>query len=349
MTNLFKRLAVLFLAVALLLPCLAFAEEDTETEEYAEETSTEEYEEATDADEEITERDGWHFTAKGFLTGDNPGDEYILEDEKNGVWQYASADLSIRVTRYQESVKIKNQKKTREYCIAEVYASEASPLFTISTPATKKKVAGYNKEKPEKLVSDNPVILAVSDDYYGHRLQTAASGAKWPVGVIIRNGEVRGNKTRDNKRILPPLDTLAVYEDGSMKVNMAGEKMAEDFLAEGATQVFAFGPWLIRDGEINLKEAGPDSNYYAYNEPRAAIGMVEPFHYIAIVVKGEPKTKYAGVHLDWLADKMKECGCTEALNLDGGGTACMIFNGKAIIFGRGALRPLGSMIAFGQK
>ena len=299
-----------------------------------------------------TEKDGYRFDDRGFLTGDaNPADEYILEDEENGLWQYASKDLSITVTRYRETVKTKKGNRTREYCVAEIYASPASPLSAITneTPKGKKeRVPGYYKDYPEELVKRYPAVLAISDDYYGHRLQTAATGAKWPVGVIIRNGEVRGNKTRTNKRILPPLDTLAVYEDGSMKVNLAGEKMADDFLAEGATQVFAFGPWLIRDGEINLKEAGPDSNYYAYNEPRAAIGMVEPFHYIAVVVKGEPKTKYAGVHLDWLAEKMKECGCTEALNLDGGGTACMLFNGKAIIFGRGTLRPLGSMIAFGS-
>ncbi len=338
-----KRLAALFLVLLLLLPCLALAEEDGD---YEEET----YEDSASADEAVTEKDGWHFNSKGFLVGDdNPGDEYILEDEANGIWQYATRDLAIIVTRYQETVKIKKQKRIREYCIAEIYASEESPLFTVATEATKKKVAGYMKAKPEDLAST--VMLAISDDYYGHRLQTVdQKKASWPVGVIIRNGEIRGNKTRANgKRILPPLDTLAVYGDGSMKINLAGEKTAEEFLAEGATQVFAFGPWLIRDGEINEKEAGPDSNYYAYNEPRAAIGMVEPFHYIGIVVKGEPKSKYAGVHLDWLAEKFREYGCTEALNLDGGGTACMFFNGKAIIYGRGAVRSLGSMIAFGQK
>jgi exopolysaccharide biosynthesis protein len=77
--------------------------------------------------------------------------------------------------------------------------------------------------------------------------------------------------------------------------------------------------------------------------------MVEPFHYIGIVVKGEPKSKYAGVHLDWLAEKFREYGCTEALNLDGGGTACMVFNGKVLVQGDKTVRPLGSMIAFGAK
>ena len=78
MTDKIKRLAALLLALALLLPGLSFAEEKPETEEY-EETET------AAAAEAVTEKDGWHFTAKGFLTGENPGDEYVLEDEKNGV------------------------------------------------------------------------------------------------------------------------------------------------------------------------------------------------------------------------------------------------------------------------
>ena len=31
---------------------------------------------------ETTEKDGFHFDEKGFLTGDNPAEEYLLEDEK---------------------------------------------------------------------------------------------------------------------------------------------------------------------------------------------------------------------------------------------------------------------------
>ena len=56
---------------------------------------------------------------------------------------------------------------------------------------------------------------------------------------------------------------------------------------------------------------------------------------------------YAGVHLDWLAQLMKERGCVEALNLDGGQTATMFFNGKIIETGDTGLRSQGSLICFG--
>ena len=102
-----KRILSLFLCALLL--CLAAGsalassgDPDVTVEEITLDTPAEAAE-----DESVTEKDGWHFSAKGFLVGDNPGEEYILEDEKNGVWQYASADLAITITRYQETVKVK--------------------------------------------------------------------------------------------------------------------------------------------------------------------------------------------------------------------------------------------------
>ena len=146
------------------------------------------------------------------------------------------------------------------------------------------------------------------------------------------------------------MDTLAVYPDGSMKVRICDELTAEEYLADGATQVFSFGPWLIRDGEANEDVRHPKkSDIMKNNNPRAVIGMVEPYHYILMVVGVPDENKYAGVSGEWLIDKLLEYGCVEALNLDGGGTACMVFNGKTIIQGRWSKekRVLGSMIAFG--
>ncbi len=287
----------------------------------------------------------WHFDEKGFLTGENPGDEYVLEDEENGVWQYASADLSVRIQRYQETVTYKKKKYLREYCVAEIYASPAQPLGIIQTEALKKHPAGYKLASPELLMEKSPSVFAMSDDLYGLRLKQYDYE-----GIVIRNGEILGRKTRDSaskqyRRSWPNMDTLAVYEDGSMKTFACDALTPEEYLAQGAVHVFSFGPVLVSEGEIgpnvmNALDAG-------YNEPRAAIGMAEPWHYIAIVVKGRPRDQYAGVHLDWLAEKMKELGCVEALNLDGGLTATMAFRGKLIETGGEKLRSQGSMIVFG--
>ena len=328
MNHKIRRLAALALALLLLLPGLSFAEEEA-----------------------VTEKDGWHFDAKGFLTGENPGDEYLLEDETNGVWQYASKDLSVRITRVREQY---NKKKIREYCVAEIWASENEPMSAIMTQPTGKWPAGVKQVHPQLLVDRHPCVFAMSDDYYGARQQTVLKGGKTvQPGIIIRNGEIRWEKTKDrnNKyaRKRPCLDVLAVYRDGSMKTYVSDEMTAEEYLAKGAVHTFAFGPWLISEGKINDKEAVEGSGYYEQMEPLTGLGMIEPYHYIAVMVRGRPKEKYAGVRLSWLAEKLLELGCTEALNLDGGGTACMYFNGKVVIQGQPTFRSMGSMITFGLK
>ena len=286
-----KRILSLFLCAVLLCFCAGgVLAESGESDVIIEEIIVD----SPSKDEIVTEKDGWHFNAKGFLVGDNPGEEYLLEDEKNGVWQYATADLSITITRYQETVKVKAGKRIREHYIADIQASETSPLFTITTPPTKTRPAGYTKKNPAELVKKNPVVLAISDDYYGHRMQSRDKGtAKWPDGIIIRNGEI----------------------------NEKGVDSSKSYMYNTAQ----------------------------YSDSRIAIGMIEPYHYLVLMARGRPDTKYIGMNFDLVAHRMLELGCTEALNLDGGGTACMVFNGKVLVQGDKSARPLGSMIAFGAK
>ena len=340
MNDMIKRLLVLLLALLLLVPGLSAGEGTAED---------------TEANGTVTEKDGFHFDAKGFLTGENPEEEYILEDEKNGVWQYASRDLAVTVTRYEEKTK---KKKKQIYCVAEIWASEASPLGAIqSDPKSSLKFKGeaypgIEQRYVEDLIAKHPSVLAVSDDMYGLRITPVGKGkTKYDYhGVVIRNSQVIATKTRNSskKRTWPNLDTMAVYQDGSMKTFDCDALTAEEYLEQGAVQVFAFGPWLLSGGEIhpNLEKINN------YSEPRVALGMIEPYHYILIVTAGRPTTKYQGYKLTWLAEKMLEYGCTEALNLDGGDTVALAFNNKVIIHGNmeaKKLRNLGSMIAFGLK
>ena len=282
----------------------------------------------------------------------------ITEDEEQGVWTYSSPDLEITVTRYTEKIKPKKKAYDLIYCVADIHASPASPLTAILTEPTKKKAAGENLVSPDLLVEKHRPIFAMSDDLYGIRLQ------KYDYhGVVIRNGEIYATKTRNSakKRAWPNLDTLAVFADGSMKTFICDAHTAEEYLAMGAEQVFSFGPWLISEGKTNPQVYDP--KYYHYSYARAAIGMVEPYHYIGVAVQGTKESQtgkmpWIGVTLDWMADKMAELGCTEALNLDGGGTATMFFNGKVILAGYlkkdkatkqyvPEFRSQGSLIGFG--
>ena len=54
-----------------------------------------------------------------------------------------------------------------------------------------------------------------------------------------------------------------------------------------------------------------------------------------------------GVYLNWLAENMREHGVKEGINLDGGGTACLMFLGKKINHSANSTRSVGSMSGFG--
>ena len=113
---------------------------------------------------------------------------------------------------------------------------------------------------------------------------------------------------------------------GDMQVFLSNEKTAEEYLAMGAYDVLAFGPYLIRDGELN--EFGLET-YGLSHAQRTAIGMVEPGHYFAMMLEGR-HSKSSGDGISFLAEKLYERGCTQAFNLDGGATSCIVFMGKQL-------------------
>ena len=58
--------------------------------------------------------------------------------------------------------------------------------------------------------------------------------------------------------------------------------------------------------------------------------MVEPGHYIDIMVEGRLGSRSEGVTMYQLAFMAKAAGMTECCNLDGGQTAVVVFMGKQL-------------------
>lgn len=267
--------------------------------------------------------------ASPFLDG--PGEEYSCDPEA-GLWVYRSQDLAICITRKSDDTPL-------IWYEAEIFASPEEPLHTYISSGTK--TPGRRLVNPLSLARENNVLFAISDDFCGYRLRRNLTA-----GIIIREGQVLSKKTfsREKWRTWPNLDTLAVFPDGRMKTYPCDQLSLLEYQALRATNVFAFGPVLVSEGSINQAVLEPD--YYPYEEPRMAIGMIEPFHYIVVAVEGRKKTS-VGATPAWLARKMQELGCVEALNLDGGGTAVMIFMGQVLNRSERNLRSINSIIGFG--
>ena len=156
-------------------------------------------------------------------------------------------------------------------------------------------------------------ILAVNGDFYGFR----------DTGYVIRNGVLyRSEKKSDDAQ------DLVLWSDGTMEVIREGDITAEELLERGALQVYSFGPGLVEDGEITVN-ASSEVGQAMLSNPRTAIGMIEPMHYVMVVSDGRT-TESEGLSLLQLAQIMQDLGCTTAYNLDGGGSTTMYFNGEVI-------------------
>lgn len=169
-------------------------------------------------------------------------------------------------------------------------------------------------EKTSDIAKYYDAIFAVNGDYYGFR----------DTGYVMRNGYLY----RTSKRSGDDNEDLVVYEDGSFEIVKEAEVSAEELEKKGAVQIYSFGPGLIINGELAVGENDEVAQSMNSN-PRTAIGMVEPLHYIVVVSDGRTNES-EGLTLYELAQVMSEYGCTQAYNLDGGGSSTMWFNGEII-------------------
>ena len=79
--------------------------------------------------------------------------------------------------------------------------------------------------------------------------------------------------------------------------------------------------------------------------PRTAMGYTKDDKLIILLIEGR-NTVAHGATLGQEAQILKDLGCWEALNLDGGGSSCMLVNGKETIKPSDADRAEGSASCF---
>lgn len=278
-----------------------------------------------------------NLTDGGFLAeGETP---YVFAGRKEGYWRYISEDVSIEIRRVSES------ETPLVWFETEIRLSGGQKLCSLMDPAAKK----IQMRDPRGIAEEYGAILAFSDDFYGYRKTRGINNA----GTIIRDGQKISDRTsRPGLTKTPNMDVIALFEDGSMKTFLSGEHTAEEYLDMGVTDTWAFGPILLRDGCIDERLLEETLNYRD-EDPRCAIGMIGPNHYMVLTVLGRQNTS-TGVRPIWLAQRMKDLGCTEALNLDGGNSVALVFMGDMINKAEGAdvnfmngIRALASMIGVG--
>lgn len=278
--------------------------------------------------------------AKGFL---DEG-EYIYSSEDEGLWIYVNQTSKVIIQRKYDATQ------PLTWFEADLYGDLDAGEMLRTVQNDPEKMGKVRVDATETAKKHN-VVFAMNTDYYTYRV---AVNNNRHTGIVIRDGRILYDDPYTEKQVtnsmFPNLDMLAFMPDGSLKVYHSWEKTAQEFIDEGVQTVYSFGPYLLLDGKVSERA-------YANNEnknPRCAIGMVEPGHYVAIMCEGRLK-RSAGVTISYLAKMMRAKGCQVAFNMDGGQTAVMVFMGKqlnqigAYDGGKTNSRPTSEVLGFGTS
>lgn len=98
---------------------------------------------------------------------------------------------------------------------------------------------------------------------------------------------------------------------------------------QGASHIISGGPYLLKSGNVFVDVTGQKLNAITGRNPRTAIGYTRDNVMIMVTVDGR-KEGSTGVTLFELAQIMKDLGCYEAINLDGGSSTVMYVDGTVI-------------------
>ncbi len=187
---------------------------------------------------------------------------------------------------------------------------------------------------PTMLAKSVNAIVAVNGDFY----------SKFTGGYIVRQGETVRKKVSDN------YDLLLIDENADFHLLLAGKAQQSDGIStlkeeHQIVNAFFFGPALVMDGEVCEIAENYGWDPFAPN-PRAAIGQIAPLTYAVVTVDGRIDES-EGVTIPMLAAFMKQIGCEQAYNLDGGNSSALVYHNQMLsIKGGYAERSVNDILYF---
>ena len=170
----------------------------------------------------------------------------------------------------------------------------------------------------------------------GGLLAISASGYDDPDGN--GNGGLGAGYTKSNGEIFSSahmgwgFKRLELHDD-----NLFYIKDASSSVGDGTTDAMEFQPALIIDGEIVV-----DANCgWTGLHPRSCIGQSDKYEILMLVIEGRMPTRSVGTHVIECAEILKRHGCMQAMNMDGGTSAIMWYDGEYITKCNNSALPSG--------
>ena len=106
-------------------------------------------------------------------------------------------------------------------------------------------------------------------------------------------------------------------------------KLKTDPAWSNVNHIISGGPYLVKDSQVYVDMTAQKLSSIGGRNPRTAIGFTDDNHLILLTADGREGAS-VGLTLMELANLMKEFGCVQAMNLDGGGSTVMYINGQVV-------------------
>jgi len=150
--------------------------------------------------------------------------------------------------------------------------------------------------------------------------------------VLLVNDQGRGMQIPENGYVLSIVGPCAAKAAKAQVGGTATLQLATDPAWPGLRHALGGGPRLVANGRpyvtAQTERFQPDIAVGA--SPRAAIGLMPNRDAVFVVADGRQKEYSAGLTLAELATFLTKLGVTDAMNLDGGGSATMVVRSAVV-------------------
>lgn len=126
---------------------------------------------------------------------------------------------------------------------------------------------------------------------------------------------------------------LSPFKDSNAKLNINHPRL-QNLAPWNVNWAVGGGPVLIRDNQISIsneQERKFTGKAILDRHPRTAMGYTKDGELIILAIQGRMKGIAVGATLTETASLLLNLGCIEGINLDGGGSSCLLINGKETI------------------
>lgn len=199
----------------------------------------------------------------------------------------------------------------RSYSVQMVTISLLHPGVTLDVV-----LAGNEVGKVEDLKSmakRNKAVVAINGTFF----DAYTDGSyKIPYGYIVRGGEMKKKSSGDKR-------TIFTYDNNNLAELIPGLDFGKKYdtgMMDGALQA---GPRLVTNGKIALDvkaEGFRDPKILTGGGARSALGITRDHKLILLTS--------SGATIPQLAEIMKQAGAYQAMNLDGGASSGLYYNGQ---------------------